>query len=66
MGSFFSNPLKDTFIGEDGHEWQNAWPEDDLPTLRPAVKNISLTMKGAALHLAKHLDKYVQMHIPSF
>ena len=37
MGSFFSNPLRDSFIGEDGTEWQNVWPEEDLPSLRPAV-----------------------------
>ena len=37
MGSFFSNPLRDSFIGEDGNEWHNAWPEDDLPSLRPAI-----------------------------
>jgi isopenicillin N synthase-like dioxygenase len=66
MGSFFSNPLQDSFIGEDGTEWRNAWPEDDLPSLRPAVQDLSQTMKRAAHHLAKHLDKYVQIHLPSF
>lgn len=27
MGSFFSNPLQDSFLGEDGQTWENAWPE---------------------------------------
>jgi hypothetical protein len=66
MGSFFSNPIKDRFTGEDGKEWSNAWPEEDLPTLRPAVQDLSHTMKGVAFHLANHLDKYVKMHLPSF
>lgn len=66
MGSFFSNPLKDTFIGEDGKEWQNAWPNQDLPSLKTAVQELSSSMKGAALLLAKHLDRYVNQHLPSF
>jgi hypothetical protein len=37
MGSFFSNPLNDSFIGEDGKEWKNAWPNKDLPALKPSV-----------------------------
>ena len=66
MGSFFSNPLNDQFIGEDGLMWENAWPEDDLPTLRPAIQDLSITMKGAAHHLAKHLDKFLRDKLPSF
>jgi len=66
MGSFFSNPLQDTFIGEDGKEWQNAWPKQDLPTLKPAVQELSTSMKSVALLLAKHLDRYVSQHLPSF
>lgn len=37
MGSLFSNPLSESFVGEDGTTWRNAWPESHLPTLRPAV-----------------------------
>jgi isopenicillin N synthase-like dioxygenase len=66
MGSFFSNPLRDTFIGEDGKEWQNAWPTEDLPTLKSAVKDLSSTMKAAAFLLSKHLDRYVNLNLPSF
>lgn len=66
MGSFFSNPLKDNFLGEDNTMWQNAWPEQSLPTLRPAVQSLCQTMKGAATHLARHLDVYLRDKLPSF
>lgn len=65
MGSFFSNPLSDSFLGEDGKQWRNAWPTDDLPTLKPAVQDLSLTMKGVAERLARYLDVYVRGKLPS-
>jgi isopenicillin N synthase-like dioxygenase len=65
MGSFFSNPLSDTFLGEDGKPWRNAWPTDDLPSLKPAVQELSLTMKDVAQHLARYLDHYVRGKLPS-
>ena len=65
MGSFFSNPLNDKFIGEDGCLWQNAWPDSDLPLLKPAVQDLSMTMKSVAGKLACYLDQYVRGKLPS-
>jgi hypothetical protein len=66
MGSFFSNPLQDSFEGEDGKMWANAWPHEDLPTLKPAVQELSLTMKGTAELLSCYLDIYIKDRLSSF
>ena len=64
MGSFFSNPLNDSFEGEDGKMWDNAWPTE-LPSFKPQVQDLSLKMKDVAEHLARHLDQYVRGRLPS-
>ena len=46
--------------------WKNAWPKEDLPEMEPSVKNLCLTMKSVAEHLATHLDVYLKGLLPSF
>ena len=65
MGSFFSNPLQDTFVGEDGKIWENVWP-DALPDFKDAIKDLSFTMKSTSHLFANHLGTYARTLLPSF
>lgn len=58
-GSFYANPIKDRFAstsegaadsqGSPGLIWNNKWPTEHLPELKPAFNNMATQMRGVGI-----------------
>ncbi|KAF8065610.1 Lrrc47 [Scenedesmus sp. PABB004] len=70
-GSFYANPLRDTYEDVDPAEAAaypsyysaNVWPRGDLPGLEPAVKALGRLIVDVGLALAHHCAKYVRTQL---
>ena len=65
-GSFYYNPCTDKPGSELDRKTYplsypcNIWPDDKLPALEPAAKELGLLLKNVTVDLARHLDVYLQ------
>lgn len=60
-GTFTANPIDD--YNQDAF-YQNLWPLQSLPSLRPAFRELSTTIMKTVFLLAMHIDKYMELLFP--
>lgn len=71
-GSFYYNPCSDV-PGSDKDRTKyplsypcNVWPSEKLPHFEPAAKELGMLLKEVTMHLARHLDVYLQAKVKSY
>ncbi|OMJ93638.1 hypothetical protein SteCoe_3334 [Stentor coeruleus] len=60
-GTFTANPIDD--YNQDAF-YQNLWPLQSLPSLRPTFRELSTTIMKTVFLLAMHIDKYMELLFP--